>query len=143
MSRGHWPRLRSPLLRNSDVSKDADAREKCVNQACCQCGYSGEIGNGIDPINALQPFRRHLQLMDRTDLGQKAAQRLNMDRADSLLGLGKLFRDFSGHFGEFYHFHKVMCFYQLDSLPCAACKDLLDLSSGSWALVQTECSSEA
>jgi hypothetical protein len=35
------PRLRS-LLRNSDVSKDAYAREKCVNQACCQCGYSGE-----------------------------------------------------------------------------------------------------
>src|SRR6267154_1942851 len=67
--------------------------------------------------------------MDQTDLGQKAAQRLNMDRADSLLGLGKLFRDFSGHFGEFYHFHKVMCFSQLDSLPCAACKDLLVLSS--------------
>jgi hypothetical protein len=34
MSRGNWPRLRSSFLRNSDVSKDADAREKCVNQAC-------------------------------------------------------------------------------------------------------------
>src|SRR5258708_2144511 len=98
MSRGHWPRLRSPLLRNTDVSKDADAREKCVNQACCQCRYSGEIGNGIDPINALQPLRRHLQLMDRTDLGQKTAQRSNMVPADSLLWLGKLFGAFTGHF---------------------------------------------
>jgi hypothetical protein len=84
-------------LRNSDISKDADAREKSVNQACCQCGYSDEIANGIDPINALQPVCRHSQIMDRTDLGQKVAQRLNMDRADSLLGLGKPFGAFTGH----------------------------------------------
>ncbi len=81
--------------------------------------------NGVDPVNALQPLRRHLQIMDRTDLGQKPAQRLNMDRADGLLGLGKPFRGFSGHFGEFYDFHKVMCFYQLDTLSCAACKDFV------------------
>jgi len=92
------PRLCSFLLRNSDVSKDTDAREKCVNDACCQCGYSDEIGNGIDPINALKPLCRHFQIMDRTDLGQKTAQRLNMDRADSLLGLEKLFGAFTGHF---------------------------------------------
>jgi hypothetical protein len=36
--------------------------------------------------------------MDRTDLGQKIAQRLNMDRGDSLLGLGKLFGAFTDHF---------------------------------------------
>src|SRR4029077_1612495 len=119
-----WPRLRSSLLRNSDVSKDAYAREKCVNHACCQCGYSDEISNGVDPIDALQPLCRHLQIMDRTDLGQKTPQRLNMDRADSL-GFGNPFRGSSGHFGEFYNFHRVMCFYQLDSLPCVTCKHVL------------------
>ena len=81
--------------------------------------------NGVDPINALQPLRRHLQIMDRTDLGQKTAQRLNMDRADGLLGLGKPFRGFSGHFDEFYDLHRVMCFCWLDDLPCAACKDFV------------------
>jgi hypothetical protein len=101
ISRGDWPRLRSFLLRNLDVSKGAYARDKRVNQACCQCGYRGDIGNGIDEIKALQPLGPHLQIMDRTDLGQKAAQRLNMDRADSLVRLGKLFRGFSGHFDQF------------------------------------------
>jgi len=94
-----------------DVSKDADTREKCVNQACCQCGYRDETGSGIDPINALQPLCRHLQVMDRTEPGQKTTQRLNMDRTDTLLGLGKVFRGFFGHFDQFYDLHKVMCFW--------------------------------
>ncbi len=46
------------------------------------------VRNGIDSINTLQPLCRHLQIMDRTDLGQKVAQRLNMDRTDSLSWVG-------------------------------------------------------